>query len=468
MRDLFSKTFKRIRGLSASGSDMAPDGSDIDSLDPHIVPRDQHSVSRKHISDAAIKVMKVLHGAGYQGLLVGGGVRDLLLGGHPKDFDVATDATPEQVRQLFRNSRIIGRRFKIVHVRFGREVIEVTTFRGSHKEAEELEQKRRPTNQQSARSEAGMLLRDNVYGSLEEDAIRRDLTINALYYTTEDFCVYDYTGGLEDLRNRVIRVIGDPETRYREDPVRMLRAVRFAAKLDFTIEPASAGPIIELADSLGNVPAARMFDEVLKLFMAGHGVATFQLMRQFGLLRPLFPQTEDCLQDEFNLQLVLQALRNTDDRIRDNKPVTPAFIFAALLWPPLQRLKAELMAEGMPEVPALHQAGQVVTSNQQNQTSIPKRFSIPMREIWDLQLRLNRRSGRRAEQLLENRRFRAAYDFLLLREAAGEETDGLGKWWTDYQRQNPSQRQEMSRAVKEKSRRRRRPRKRPPTGPSAP
>lgn len=453
MRDLFSKTLKRIKALSSSEAAEAP-------LDPHIVPRDQHSVSRKHISDAAIKVMRTLHGAGFQGFLVGGGVRDLLLGGRPKDFDVATDATPEQVRQLFRSSRIIGRRFKIVHVRFGREVIEVTTFRGSHKEAEELQSRRRPTNQQSARSEEGMLLRDNVYGSLEEDAIRRDFTINALYYTTEDFAVYDYTGGLQDLHDRVIRVIGDPETRYREDPVRMLRAVRFAAKLGFTIEPGSAQPIRELADSLSSVPAARMFDEVLKLFMAGHGVATFELLREYDLFRPLFPQTDACLQDAFNLKLVLQALRNTDERIRANKPVTPAFIFAALLWPPMQRHKAELMAEGMPEVPALHQAGQVVTTVQQSQTSIPKRFSMPMREIWDLQLRLTRRSGRRAEQLLENRRFRAAYDFLLLREAAGEETDGLGQWWTDYQQQNPTQRQEMSRAVQDKQRRRRRPRKR--------
>ena len=457
MRDLFSSALKRIKALASGQADGAP-------IDPHIVPRDQHCVSRKHISSAAIKVMRGLHEAGYQGFLVGGGVRDLLLGKHPKDFDVATDATPEQVRQLFRSARIIGRRFKIVHVRFGREVIEVTTFRGSHSAAEELGSRHRPSNQESARSKEGMLLRDNVYGSLEEDAIRRDFTINALYYSSEDFCVYDYTGGLKDLQDRVIRIIGDPETRYREDPVRMLRAVRFAAKLGFDLEPATARPIRKLAATLADVPAARMFDEVLKLLMTGHGVRTFELMREFGLLQPLFPHTDACLEDEFSLNLVLRALSNTDARIRDDKPVTPAFIFAALLWPPVLRRMHELRAEGMPEVPAIHQAGHEISAYQQQLISIPKRFGMPMREIWDLQLRLTRRGGRRAEQLLENRRFRAAYDFLLLREEAGEETGGLGKWWTDYQRQNPTQRQEMSQAVKERSRRKRRPRKRSSTG----
>lgn len=453
MRDLFAKTVRRLKTLTSgeTNEELVPD--------PHIVPRDGHNVSRKYISDSALKVMRVLHDAGFHGWLVGGGVRDLLLGNRPKDFDVATDATPEQVRQLFRNARIIGRRFKIVHVRFGREVIEVTTFRGSHDAAEQLQSHRRPTNQQSARSRDGMLLRDNVYGTLEEDAIRRDFTVNALYYTTEDFCIYDYTGGLQDLEDRVIRIIGDAETRYREDPVRMLRAVRFAARLAFDIEPATAEPIARLASSLGDVPAARMFDEVLKLLMAGYGEQTFLLMQQYGLFEPLFPQSAVCLQDEFFTRLVLKALHNTDNRIRQNKPVTPAFIFAALLWPAVVVRSEQLRDDGLSETQALHQAGQEVIARQQMHTSIPKRFGIPMREIWDMQLRLGRRSGRRAEQLMENPRFRAAYDFLLLREEAGEETDGLGKWWTDYQQQNPNARQEMSRAVQEK-RRRRRPRKR--------
>jgi poly(A) polymerase len=293
-----------------------------------------------------------------------------------------------------------------------------------------------------------MLLRDNVYGTVGEDAVRRDFTINALYYTTADFSVHDFTNGVQDLEQKTIRIIGDAATRYREDPVRMLRAVRFAAKLDFTIEVQTAAPIIELAPSLGDISPARMFDEALKLFMSGQGLATFQLMRQFHLFAPLFPQTERCLNDPFNNALVEQALINTDLRIAAGKPVTPAFIFAALLWPATSKRQRQLRSEGMPEIPAMHQAAQEVAGAQQQHTSVPKRFGMPMREIWDLQLRLPKRGGNRAEQLFENRRFRAAYDFLLLREQAGEDTDGLGRWWTDYQNASPEQRQEMSNAEK--------------------
>lgn len=433
---------------------------DTPSANHHIIPRDRHSISRQHISDAALRVMSTLRKAGHEGYLVGGGVRDLLLGGHPKDFDIATDATPEQVHRLFRSARIIGRRFKIVHVRFGREVIEVTTFRGSHDTPEESRRGKRPLNQQSARSKNGMLLRDNVFGTVEEDAIRRDLTINALYYTTADFAIYDYTNGLQDLQNRIIRIIGDPETRYREDPVRMLRVVRFAAKLDFTIEKHTAKPIKPLAARLSDIPAARMFDEVLKLFMSGHGVKTFELMQHYHLFEPLFPQTQACLGDEQSHRLILQALKNTDSRIRQEKPVTPAFIYAALLWPAVTRRQQQLTNEGLPAVPALHQAANEVVSEQQQATSIPRRFGMPMREIWELQLRLPNRGGRKAEQLVENRRFRAAYDFLLLREESGEETGGLGQWWTDYQTRSPDQRDKMSKSLGNKPSRRRRPRHR--------
>jgi poly(A) polymerase len=421
-----------------------------------VIPSNQHTISTKHISDAALRVMSTLHKAGFDGYLVGGGVRDLLLGGHPKDFDIATDATPEQVNRLFRNARIIGRRFKIVHVRFGREVIEVTTFRGSHQTPEESHKGRRPTNQQSARSQNGMLLRDNVFGTVEEDAIRRDLTINALYYTTVDHAIHDYTNGLQDLDNKLIRIIGDPETRFKEDPVRMLRVVRFAAKLGFNIEKNTAKPINTLSPSLADIPAARMFDEVLKLFMAGYAVKTFELMQQYSLFRPLFPQTHSCLEDPYSQRLIAQAMKNTDIRINQGKPVTPAFIFAALLWPAVHKRQQQLIDQGMPVVPALHQASNEVVSIQQQSTSIPRRFGMPMREIWDLQLRLPKRGGRRAEELLENRRFRAAYDFLLLREQAGENTDGLGQWWTDYQNQSPDQRAVMTSKLTNKSPRKRR------------
>jgi len=420
----------------------------IPASDPHIILRDGHNISRKHISDAALQVMSVLHKHNYQGYLVGGGVRDLLLGGHPKDFDVATDATPEQIRALFRNARIIGRRFKIVHVRFGREVIEVTTFRGSH-DAETQSRDSRPGNLISARSESGMLLRDNVYGTLEEDAIRRDFTINALYYSSKDFSVYDYTHGLRDLESKTLRIIGDAETRYREDPVRMLRAVRFAAKLDFQLAADTAAPMRLLAPMLGNIPAARMFDEILKLFMAGHGVTTFTLMQEYGLFKPLFPQTAACIDagQPMAESLIVEALRNTDARINAGKPVTPAFLFAALLWPAVHSQLEQLKASGLPEIPAMQQATQQVASAQQQHTSVPKRFGFPMREIWDMQLRLPRRSFRRAENMMENKRFRAAYDFLLLREQAGENTGGLGQWWTDYQQSDLTQREAMAKQV---------------------
>ncbi len=428
-----------------------------------VIPRDDHNISRKHISEAALKVIARLHRADFQAYLVGGGVRDLLLGLRPKDFDVATDATPEQVRALFNNARIIGRRFKIVHVRFGREVIEVTTFRGHHQAAAAEPPKgqgRAGRDKQSSRSESGMLLRDNVFGTLEEDALRRDFSVNALYYTSEDFTVHDFANGIDDLDNKIIRIIGKAETRYREDPVRMLRAVRFAAKLDFRIEAGTAAPIKGLASSLRDIPAARMFDEVLKLLMAGIGLATYQLMREYHLFEQLFPDTADCLGNNYPLAetLIHNALENTDQRINQGKPVTPAFIFAALLWPAVQRRAEQLIAEGVPVVPANHQAGQEIASRQQQCTAVPKRFGMPMREIWDLQLRLPRRGGHKAENLMENRRFRAAYDFLLLREQAGEETGELGKWWTEYQNR-PEQREAMSKAVGNKGQGRRRSRR---------
>lgn len=429
-------------------------------LTPNIIPRDKHCISRKLISNGALKVIARIRAAGFQAYLVGGGVRDLLLGGHPKDFDVATDARPEQIRELFRSSRIIGRRFKIVHVRIGSETIEVTTFRGSHSTSG-AESSNNP--QHSAQNEDGMLLRDNVYGTMAEDAVRRDFTINALYYTTENFAVYDYTGGMSDLESRLIRIIGDPEMRYREDPVRMLRAARFAAKLNFTIESDTAAPMRELAPLLSNVPAARMFDEVLKLLMAGHGVATYRQLREHELFAPLFPATAAAIEAEHPAAEVLieQALHNTDQRIAEQKPVTPAFIYSALLWPALQRELHSLTAQGIPEAPAMQQAMQTTLDRQQPHTGIPRRFSQPMREIWELQSRLQRRDSRRALSLLEHPRLRAAYDFLLLREQAGDALGDIGKWWTEFMAADESQREHLLRQVtpRNNSGRQRRPRK---------
>ena len=414
----------------------------VQTTDKQIIPRDHHPVSRRNISENALKVVNRLNSQGFEAYLVGGCVRDLYLDLHPKDFDVATNATPEQVRKLFRNSRLIGRRFKLVHVLFGREMIEVATFRASHDVHHGKDK--------SHHSESGRILRDNVYGTIEDDAIRRDFTVNALYCDTRDFSVVDFCNGVEDIENRTLRMIGDPATRYKEDPVRILRAIRFAAKLGFDMAPETEAPVRELSGLLRDVPSARLFDEVLKLLQSGQGVKTFKLLREYGVFSHLFPATEHCLQDGDVTaeRLILQSLRSTDKRIAKDRPVTPAFLFAALLWSPMRRLALDLRNQGVPPVPALQQAAMTVLDNQVAHTAIPKRFSIMVREIWDLQSRLERRQPRAIESLLENPRFRAAYDFLLLREQSGEQLDGAGLWWTNIQEENDDGRLGMIRDLR--------------------
>jgi poly(A) polymerase len=423
-----------------------------------VIPRDQHCISRQNISDNALKVMARLRHNEYQAYLVGGAVRDLLLGGHPKDFDIATDATPEEVHALFRNSRIIGRRFRIVHVRFGREIIEVTTFRGHHDS--DSGHDRRGGSAGARQSSSGLLLRDNVYGTLEEDAVRRDLTVNALYYDSKTFEVYDHVHGLDDLQRRAICIIGDPEQRFREDPVRMLRVLRFAAKLDFSIDPDTAAAIPVCARLLGEIPPARLFDEFGKLFLTGYAEPTLRLLQEYRLLHYLFPDSADLLErDAESRALAVAAMRSTDQRIRDDKPVTPAFQLAALLWPAVTRLADNLREQGEPPVPAMHSAAQQLVARASQALAIPRRFSLPMREIWELQLRLERR-GRKAVETVQHRRFRAAYDFLLLREAAGGTDEGLGAWWTEFQELPEQQQLLQAGAEKAQRSRRRRPRKR--------
>lgn len=410
-----------------------------------IYSRDDHQVSRKFISSGALSVMNRLNEAGYEAYLVGGGVRDLLLGGQPKDFDIATSATPEQVHRLFRGARIIGRRFKIVHVRMGREIIETTTFRAHHSDSNK--------RNESSQSDSGMLLRDNVYGDIESDAARRDFTINAIYYTSKGFEVHDFCGGLKDIKLRTIRMIGDPITRYREDPVRMLRAIRFAAKLGFKIEDKTAAPIHHNGQLLVDISSSRLFDEVLKLFMAGSALATFELLRDYDLLRHIFPATAKAIEtDEFSLKLIQQSMVNTDKRIRNNQRVTPAFIYAALLWPALQVEQKRLMLQKkMSPLQAQNQAAHQIIGDQISHTAIPKRFTSVIREIWDLQLRLPRRLGARADRAFEHPRFRAGYDFVLLREEAGENLDGLGRWWTQYQDTDAKGREALQQQLNEPS-----------------
>ena len=393
---------------------------------PRIIPRSEHAISRANISSNALKVLYRLKGAGYDAFLVGGGVRDMLLGREPKDFDIATNARPEEVKKLFRNCMLIGRRFRLAHVRFEKEIIEVATFRAQGDGASDDE----------ARTENGRILRDNVYGTLEEDAWRRDFTVNALYYNIQDFSVVDYVDGMADLQSGMLRLIGDPRQRYHEDPVRMLRAVRFAAKLGFRIHPDSEAPIFELAHLLEDIPSARLFDEILKLFLGGCAVQSFELLRHYGLFAYLFPQTEACLAQEregFPLTLLIRALQNTDARIAEGKPVTPAFLYAALLWEPLRQAMAGQEAEAMGEIQALQQAAYAVEGQQLARTALPKRFGVPMREIWTLQIRLRRTTGLRPLRLVEHPRFRAAYDFMLLRRDAGEDIGDLCQWWTEFQ-----------------------------------
>ncbi len=422
------------------------------------IERERHPISRRDISDNALKVMKRLSNAGYESFLVGGAVRDMMLGKHPKDFDVATDATPEEVRKLFKNARIIGRRFRIVHVLFGREIIEVTTFRGHHDANDDNNCKNT-----SAASEHGMLLRDNVFGSVEEDALRRDFSVNALYYSSKDFCVYDFANGVNDIHDKILRLIGDPDTRFKEDPVRILRAIRFAAKLGFTIEKSTEAIIKPDAELLKNIPPARLFDEFLKLFVSGHAIETYEQLKKYELLHYLIRSSNLIINNSQNERFILQALQNTDDRISIGKSVTPAFIYATFLWPSLCNVKAEFEKDGLPALAATHAAANIIIQQQAPATTIPKRIQVTMKEIWELQIRLNNRTGGRAYKLLEHPKFRAAYDFLLLREQVGEIEPGLGEWWTQFQIQNDSERQQsLSQLSGGLGNRKRKPRKRKP------
>ncbi|MDP9010153.1 MAG: polynucleotide adenylyltransferase PcnB [Pseudomonadota bacterium] len=447
-------------------------------LAPVVIPRSEHSISRAAISPNALKVLYRLKEAGYQGFLVGGAVRDLLLGLRPKDFDVATNALPEEVRRLFRNCRLIGRRFRLAHVFFGSEIIEVATFRATAApEREDAEDADAEAGEAGAEAGAdgeadgeaagesgnsadpgpddavaefsppsdsehrafdprGRILRDNIYGTIEEDVWRRDFAANGLYYNIEDFSIWDFVDGVSDIKARRLKLIGDPETRYREDPVRMLRAVRFAAKLDFSIEPATERPIKQLAYLLDGVPPARLFDEVLKLFLSGFGAKAYRLLQQYGLFEHLFPQSAAAFAlapYAYAGEMLELGLANTDARIAADKPVTPTFLFAVLLWSAVLRELNERQAGPAPDLALLMQVCDTVLRAQQSRVAIPRRFAIPMRELLMLQPRFNRRSGVKSLSLLQHPRFRAAYDFLLLRAQVGVADPELAKWWTDIQ-----------------------------------
>jgi len=390
----------------------------------------KHQIDPKLLSTNAVRVTQTLQAAGYDAFVVGGAVRDLLLGVKPKDFDIATNATPEQVKRLFKRAFIIGRRFQIVHVMFGQDLLEVTTFRGSSPES-------------AVKDEMGRVLRDNTFGLQHEDAVRRDFTINAMYYNPATEEVYDYHGGISDIRHKTLRVIGKPEERFREDPIRMLRVVRFAAKLGFTIDPATRAPIPAMAPLINNVPASRVFDEMLKLLMSGYALACLNQLRNEGLHHDLLPMLDVALAQPMGAKFIELSLANTDQRITQGKPVSPGFLFASLLWNHVRSKWQSYRATGEYPIPALHLAANDVLDSQTEKLALQRRITTDMRDIWALQPRFERRTGKSPYKLLENPRFRAGYDFLLLRCAAGEIDEEIGDWWTAFIEADGTEREEL-------------------------
>jgi poly(A) polymerase len=417
------------------------------------LPRQRHGLAREALSPSASKVCAALREAGFSAYVVGGAVRDLLLGITPKDFDVATDARPEQIRPLFRRALIIGRRFRLVHVMLGGDTVEVSTFRGADTGTSE-------------KDEHGRVLRDNVFGTQEEDARRRDFTVNALYYDPASEEIVDFHGGMDDLKKRMLRVIGDPETRYREDPVRMLRGVRLAAKLGLTLEAQTREPIRSLAPLMERVPPARLFDEMLKLLLSGHASACLRQLRDVGLHQGLLPLLDVILEQPLGERFVTLALAQTDERVLAERPVSPAFLFAALLWHEVLAAWKARQARGERALPALESAMDEVLDTQCAKLAITRKLTATMREVWAMQPRFEQRSGSRAFRLLEASRFRMAYDFLALRAASGEVPADLEEWWRAFQSADAESRKAMLLPESGAGKRRRRRRKKPP--PAAP
>lgn len=397
-------------------------------VEPEIIPQGIHGITDSRISENALRVLHRLKNAGYKAYLVGGCVRDLLLGIQPKDFDVVTDARPEQIRELFRNCHLIGRRFRLAHVRFGKEIIEVSTFRAPHYLSDDV-----------AHTKAGRIIFDNVYGDINDDIWRRDFTVNALFYNIEDYSITDYVGAINDIKNKKLRLIGKPKERYREDPVRMLRAIRFAAKLDFEIHGATEETISLQKHLLKEIPPARLFEEFQKLFMSGHALASYNYLLRYKLFEYLCPQTSKLLDEKNNTHihnLLSRAFQNTDTRLATDLSVTPAYLLAAILWVPLRRLIDESKSNGLDEIDALQLASDTVISRQVSSLAMPRRFSRVAREIWLLQARMKNIKGKKPYRVLAHPRFRAAYDFLLLRTEVGEETYELADWWKEFQDNN--------------------------------
>jgi len=439
---MIKRFIRRVFGLPANHTDR--------------VPRQKHGLARDAISPAAAKVCAVLREAGFSAAVVGGAVRDLLLGIQPQDFDVATDARPEEVKPLFRRAIIIGRRFRLVHVMLGGETVEVSTFRAADPDTAE-------------KDEHGRVLRDNVFGTQAEDARRRDFTVNALYFDPATEEVVDFHGGLADLKKRLLRVIGDPVTRYREDPIRMLRAVRLAAKLGLALESATRAPIRELGPLMERVPPARLFDEMLKLLLSGHASACLRQLREVGLHKGVLPLLDVILEQPLGERFVTLALAQTDERVLAERPVSPAFLFAALLWHEVLAAWKARQASGERSIPALESAMDEVLDTQCAKLAITRKLTATMREVWAMQPRFEQRAGSRPYRMAEAPRFRMAYDFLALRAASGEVPAELEEWWRSFQSADAETRKAMLLPETEpRKRRRRRRKKRPGAGTPAP
>ena len=429
---------------------------------PAIIGAAKHGIRREDISSGSRRTVETLQQHGYKAYVVGGAVRDLLAGIHPKDYDVATNATPEQVRHCFRRSRIIGRRFQIVHVLMGAETIEVTTFRGHHGEQTQH------TGSKAHTDAHGRLLRDNVFGSEKDDAARRDFTVNALYFDPTSETIIDYHHGVADLKQKTLRIIGDPKTRYREDPVRMLRAVRLAAKLGLTIDPEARRPIREMAELIENIPPSRLFDEMLKLLTSGYAVKCIQQLRTEGLHHGLLPLLDVILEQPLGERFVMLALENTDRRVREGKPTSPSFLFATLLWHEVLSKWEAIKASGERPMPALFLAMDEVLDVQGEKLAITRRIAGDIKDIWALQPRFEQRSGKRPYGVLEQPRFKAGYDFLLLRAESGEVDDELGSWWTKFMNSDGDARAAMLLPPKPDEAKKRRRRKRKPVDTGGP
>ena len=450
---MIKKLLQRVFNSNSKKKQARQSPSDSGHSKAKKIPAKVHRIDRKLISQGALKTIEGLQKAGFEAYIVGGAVRDLLLKHRPKDFDIATDATPEEVNNVFRRSRIIGRRFRLVHVMFGPETVEVSTFRGSHLADS--------TETEARTAESGRILRDNVFGNQEEDALRRDFTANALYYDPTTEIVYDFHNGVADIQAGILRMIGEPMQRYREDPVRMLRAVRLSAKLGLKLDKATQQPIPELASILEDVPPSRLFDEMLKLFLSGHAIDSAKTLRKQGLHHGLLPLLDVVLEQPMGERFVMLALKNTDERVQLDKPVSPAFLFATLLWHEVLVAWKKYEAQGERTIPALHMAMSEVIDIQTEKLAIHKRYSVTMKEIWGLQPRFEQRAGRRPFSLIEHPRYRAAYDFLLLRCESGELPAEIGNWWTTFAEADSETRAAMLLPDTTPKKRRRRSRKKP-------